>query len=96
MSRAALGRLLRRRGHSRLPQPEKPANPSKPFKTYLPGYFPVDVKYLPQMADETSGRYAFVAIGPSPPARFFVQLGRPQECRKRSLLPWCSGKEDAR
>jgi transposase InsO family protein len=49
-------------GHSRLPQPEKPANPTQPFQAYLPGYFPVDLKYLPQMADETSRRYVFVAI----------------------------------
>ncbi|CAB4244605.1 transposase [Methylacidimicrobium sp. AP8] len=62
MTRSALGRLLRRRGHSRLPQPEKPANPTQPFKVYLPGYFHVDLKYLPQMADETSRRYVFVAI----------------------------------
>ncbi len=75
MSRSALGRLLRRRGHSRLPQPEKPAKPAKPFKAYLPGYFHVDVKYLPQMADETSRRYAFVAIDRA--TRWvFVQLKR--------------------
>ena len=27
-----------------------------------PGYIHIDVKYLPQMADETSRRYLFVAI----------------------------------
>ncbi|CAF0705213.1 hypothetical protein MPNT_90005 [Candidatus Methylacidithermus pantelleriae] len=62
MSRSALGRLLRCRGHSRLPQSERPANPTQPFKVYLPGYFHVNLKYLPQMADETSRRYVFVAI----------------------------------
>lgn len=25
----------------------------EPFKAYLPGYLHMDVKYLPQMADET-------------------------------------------
>ena len=34
----------------------------KAFKAYEPGYLHVDVKYLPQMADETSRRYLFVAI----------------------------------
>ena len=62
MSRSALDRLLRRRGHSRLPGPEKAASTTKPFKAYVPGFLHVDVKYLPQMADETSRRYVFVAI----------------------------------
>jgi len=34
----------------------------KAFKACEPGYLHVDVKYLPQMADETSRRYLFVAI----------------------------------
>jgi transcriptional regulator with XRE-family HTH domain len=62
MSRSALDRLLRRRGQSRLPVPEAPARQSKPFKAYEPGYVHVDVKYLPQMADEKTRRYVFVAI----------------------------------
>mgnify|MGYP003492885125 FL=1 len=62
MSRSALDRLLRRRGHSRLPAPEAPARTSQPFKAYEPGYVHMDVKYLPQMSDETSRRYVFVAI----------------------------------
>src|SRR5574337_2130 len=62
MSRSALDRLLRRRGHSRLPVPAKPANATQPFKAYEPGYIHIDVKYLPQMADETARRYVFVAI----------------------------------
>jgi hypothetical protein len=32
------------------------------FKAYEPGYVHVDVKYLPQMADESRRRYLFVAI----------------------------------
>ena len=32
------------------------------FKVYEPGYIHIDAKYLPQMADETSRRYLFVAI----------------------------------
>lgn len=62
MSRSALDRLLRRRGHSRLPVPDKPANTTKPFKSYEPGYIHIDVKYLPQMADDKARRYVFVAI----------------------------------
>ena len=62
MSRSALDRLLRRRGHSRLPVPAKPDAEHKPFKAYEPGYVHVDVKYLPQMHDEDKRRYVFVAI----------------------------------
>lgn len=62
MSRSALDRLLRRRGVSRLPVEEAPARPTKAFKAYEPGYLHIDVKYLPQMPDETQRRYLFVAI----------------------------------
>ncbi|MDE1556271.1 IS481 family transposase, partial [Comamonas aquatica] len=60
MSRSALDRLLRRRGHSRLPVQPKPEGEHKPFKAYEPGYVHVDVKYLPQMHDEDKRRYVFV------------------------------------
>jgi len=43
-------------------RPKVPAEPHKTFKTYEPGFVHVDVKYLPQMADETTRRYLFVAI----------------------------------
>ncbi len=42
------------------PQEIKPAHGT--FKAYEPGYLPVDIKYLPQMADEDRRRYLFVAI----------------------------------
>jgi transposase InsO family protein len=62
--RSGLDRCLRRHGVSRLqdlkPKAAKPAH--KPFKAYEPGYLHVDVKYLPQMADEDRRRYLFVAI----------------------------------
>ena len=32
------------------------------FKAYEPSYLHIDVKYLPQMQDETKRRYRFVAI----------------------------------
>ena len=64
VSRSGLDRCLRRHGvehlRERLPRPEKAAH--KPFKAYVPGFLHVDVKYLPQMADETERRYLFVAI----------------------------------
>ena len=42
--------------------PKTPAEPHKVFKAYEPGFLHVDVKYLPQTADETTRRYLFVAI----------------------------------
>ena len=64
VSRSGLDRCLRRHGVSRLrdlkPKATKPAH--KPFKAYEPGYLHIDVKYLPQMADEDRRRYLFVAI----------------------------------
>jgi transposase InsO family protein len=36
--------------------------PKKTFKDYAPGFIHIDIKYLPQMPDETSRRYLFVAI----------------------------------
>lgn len=64
VSRSGLDRCLRRHGVSDLrtlrPAAPKPAHQA--FKAYEPGYLHVDVKYLPQMADETRRRYLFVAI----------------------------------
>ena len=62
MSRSALDRLLRRREVSRLPVDAPPAHATQAFKAYEPGYVHIDVKYLPQMPDETQRRYLFVAI----------------------------------
>jgi hypothetical protein len=36
--------------------------PKRIFKDYEPGFVHIDIKYLPQMPDETSRRYLFVAI----------------------------------
>lgn len=64
VSRSGLDRCLRRHGVGNLrdmkakaPRPKHSA-----FKAYEPGYIHIDVKYLPQMADETRRRYLFVAI----------------------------------
>ena len=45
-----------------LPQEEGEEKPKKTFKGYEPGYVHVDVRYLPQMSDETSQSYLFVGI----------------------------------
>jgi len=65
-SRAAIGRLLKREGISRLadlmPVAEGEAVPKKTFKDYAPGYLHIDLKELPQMPDETRESYLCVAI----------------------------------
>jgi len=67
VSRSGLARCLKRHGISKLkdvlPQVEgEAAQPTKTFKDYEPGYLHIDIKYLPQMPDEDSRRYLFVAI----------------------------------
>ena len=67
-TRSGIHRTLRRHGVSNLKAllREKNADtaPDKPktFKDYAPGFVHVDVKYLPQMADESRRKYLFVAI----------------------------------
>ena len=64
VSRSGLDRCLRRHGAGSLNalKPQEPQSAHKAFKSYEPGYVHVDVKYLPQMQDESSRRYLFVAI----------------------------------
>ena len=66
VSRSGLDRCLRRHGVSNLnslqPQIEGETAPLKTFKDYEPGFLHIDIKYLPQMPDETQRRYLFVAI----------------------------------
>jgi transposase InsO family protein len=65
-SRSGLDRCLRRHGVGNLkdliPVIEGQDAPKKSFKDYEPGFVHIDIKYLPQMPDETSRRYLFVAI----------------------------------
>lgn len=69
LSRSALDRCLRRHGVSSLQamlrdregEGDK-AKVTKTFKDYAPGFVHIDVKYLPQMQDEASRGYLFVAI----------------------------------
>ena len=64
VSRSGLDRCLRRHGVGNLNvlKPVKPKEPHKAFKAYEPGYLHMDVKYLPQMANESKRSYLFVAI----------------------------------
>jgi transposase-like protein len=64
VSRSGLDRCLRRHGVGNLRdlKPTVPRPAHKPFKAYEPGYLHIDVKFLPQMADEDRRRYLFVAI----------------------------------
>jgi len=63
VSRSGLARCLTRHGLNRRPVEDKDAPaPAKSFKDYAPGFLHMDIKYLPQMADETARRYLFVAI----------------------------------
>ena len=63
-SRSGLDRCLRRHGVGNLRnlKAKAPKPKHSTFKAYKPGYLHIDVKYLPQMADETRRRYLFVAI----------------------------------
>ena len=64
VSRSGLDRCLRRHGVGNIHalKPTEPAQPHKAFKSYVPGYLHMDVKYLPQMQGEDKRRYLFVAI----------------------------------
>ena len=66
VSRAGLDRCLRRHGVSNLielrAQSGDPKPAAKTYKDYEPGFLHMDIKYLPQMPDETQRRYLFVAI----------------------------------
>lgn len=66
VSRSGMDRCLRRHGVNILkdliPVVEGEKPPLKTFKDYQPGFLHIDIKYLPQMPDESSRRYLFVAI----------------------------------
>ncbi len=65
-SRSGISRLLRRAGVAKLadlqPKEEGEDTAKKTFKDYEPGFVHIDIKYLPQMPDEDSRSYLFVAI----------------------------------
>jgi transposase InsO family protein len=62
-TRSGLARCMKRHGLNRRPVEDKDAPIArKTFKDYAPGFVHVDIKYLPQMLDETARRCLFVAI----------------------------------
>ena len=68
-SRSGIHRCLRRHGVAHLKDltpctedKEGKEAKKKTFKDYEPGFIHIDIKYLPQMPDETQRRYLFVAI----------------------------------
>ena len=65
-SRSGISRCLVRHKISRLrdlmPQDEAGDKKIKTFKDYEPGFFHVDIKYLPKMPDQKSRSYLFVGI----------------------------------
>ena len=88
VSRSGLDRCLRRHGVGNL-EALKPAvakQPHKAFKAYEPGYLHMDIKYLPQMADETKRRYLFVAIDRATRWVFVAIKGNKTAASARSFL----------
>lgn len=85
VSRSGLDRCLRRHsvGNLRALKPAAPRPAHKPFKIYEPGYVHVDVKCLPQMADEDRRRYLFVAI-----VSTSIETGPPIGVEKGPLWRW--------
>jgi hypothetical protein len=63
-TRSGLDRCLRRHGVKNLNALKtlEPTQPRKAFKSYEPGFIHIDAKYMPQMPDEISRCYLFVAI----------------------------------
>ena len=66
-SRSGLQRCLQRHDVGQLRELQRLASGEaepvvKTFKSYEPGFLHMDIKYLPQMPDESARRYLFVAI----------------------------------
>ena len=88
VSRSELDRCLRRHGVGNLRGLQaKEARPKhSAFKAYEPGYIHIDVKYLPQMADESRRRYLFVAIDRA--TRWvLIRIFNAKNSRQRTALP---------
>ena len=88
VSRSGLDRCLRRHGVGSLAAltPKEPKVTQQAFKAYEPGYLHMDVKYLPQMQDETSRRYLFVAIDRATRWGFVRVLANKSAASARSFL----------
>lgn len=88
VSRSGLDRCLRRHGVGNLNalKPATPREPHKTFKSYEPGFLHMDVKYLPQMQDETKRRYLFVAIDRATRWVFVAIKGNKSAASARAFL----------
>ncbi len=88
VSRSGLDRCLRRHGVGSLTalKPAAPKVPHKAFRAYEPGYLHMDIKYLPQMQDETKRRYLFVAIDRATRWVFVSIKGNKTAASARSFL----------
>lgn len=91
VSRSGIARLLKRHSMSKLadviPKAEgETISPKKTFKDYEPGFIHIDIKYLPQMPDETSRRYLFVAIDRATRWVFMQTYGDMTEARSVDFL----------
>ena len=88
VSRSGLDRCLQRHGVGNLKalKPAVAKQPDKAFKSYVPGYLHMDIKYLPQMADETARRYLFVAIDRATRWVFIAIKGNKRASSARSFL----------
>ncbi len=88
-SRSGRQRLLKHHGLSRMPRETQAETTHKPFKAYEPGYLHVDVKYLPQMADETTRRYLFVAMDRATRGVFIpIKANKTAASAKSFLAAW--------
>ena len=96
MVRSALQRLLVRHGVSQIKDLvadfEDEARPTKTFKDYVPGFVHVDIKYLPEMADEQGRTYLFVAIDR---ASRWVYLERHREKSRKSAVRFLKRLQEA-
>ena len=90
VSRSGLDRCLRRHGVGNLRDLKaKVARPGySGFKAYEPGYLHIGVKDLPQMADQTSRRYLFVAIDRARERenRVFIRIHSSKDSGQRAPL----------
>ena len=60
--------------------------PKKTFKDYEPGYIHIDIKYLPQMADDSSRRYLLVAIDRATRWVYLEVVNHKSAARARAFL----------
>lgn len=65
--------------------PAEPKEPLKGFKAYEPGYVHVDVKYLPQIQDQSSRSYLFVAIDRAHALGVRADQGQQERCQCESV-----------